>query len=410
MARETSFSARIHMERQSDKNPMPITVDLFLISNDFKDIVPNCEIKHTTVSDHSSVNLQIESQDQKHKRGQGFWKFNNSLLKDEEFVNELRSAIPEKKKEYSYLDDKGLKWDLIKMSIRALTIKYSKRKARNKRNREISLFEELNVIQKDLESNPNISSLKLKLHNIKQELDEITDENTRSSVLRSKARLYERGERNSKYFCNLEKRNYSKKHITQLKTPDNQTITDPVTILNEEKYLNEHLYRSINDVMFHILKANKPGIAIFLDFRKAFDTIEWEFLFKALKTFNFRSDFISWVQTFYGAVQSCVINNGHSSQMFNIERGVRQGCPLSGLLFVLCIEILEQSVKQDSEVLGIQVKGKEIKICQYADDTTCFVRNKTSIDKLLMILDNFGKCSGLKINTEKTEAMWLGSL
>ena len=162
--------------------------------------------------------------------------------------------------------------------------------------------------------------------------------------------------------------------------------------------------------MFHTLKANKPGIAIFLDFRKAFDTIEWELLFKALKTFNFRSNFISWVQTFYGVVQSCVINNGHSSQMFNIERGVRQGCPLSGLLFVLCIEILEQSVKQDSEVLGIQVKGKEIKICQYADDTTCFVRNKTSIDKLLMILDNFGKCSGLKINTEKTEAMWLGSL
>ena len=61
-------------------------------------------------------------------------------------------------------------------------------------------------------------------------------------------------------------------------------------------------------------------------------------------------------------------------------------------------------------MLGIQVKGKEIKIFQYADDTTCFVRNETSIDKLLMILDNFGKCSGLKINTEKTEAIWLSSL
>ena len=96
------------------------------------------------------------------------------------------------------MDDKGLRWDLIKMSVRDLTIKYSRRKARNKRNREISLFEELNVIQKDLENNPNNSSLKLKLHNIKQELDEIADENTRSSILRSKARWYERGERNNK--------------------------------------------------------------------------------------------------------------------------------------------------------------------------------------------------------------------
>ena len=187
-------------------------------------------------------------------------------------------------------------------------------------------------------------------------------------------------------------------------------------IINEDqtgyvkgRFIGENI-RLINDVMFHTLKANKPGIAIFLDFRKAFDTIEWEFLFKALKTFNFGSDFISWVQTFYGVVQSCVINNGHSSQMFSIERGVRQGCPLSCLLFVLCIEILPQSVKQDSEVLGIQVKGKEIEIFQYTDDTTRFVRNKTSIDKLLMILDNFGKCSGLKINTLKTKAMWLGSL
>ena len=75
----------------------------------------------------------------------------------------------------------------------------------------------------------------------------------------------------------------------------------------------------------------------------------------------------------------------------------------------MCIEILAQSIKQDSEVLGIQVKGKEIKICQYADDTTCFVRNKTSIDKLLMILDNFGKCSGLKINTKKQKRFLRGN-
>ena len=63
----------------------------------------------------------------------------------------------------------------------------------DKKNREKYLFEELNVIQRDLESNPNNSSLKLRPHNIKQELDEVADENTRSSILRSKARWYERG-------------------------------------------------------------------------------------------------------------------------------------------------------------------------------------------------------------------------
>ena len=73
---------------------------------------------------------------------------------------------------------------------------------------------------------------------------------------------------------------------------------------------------------------NIPGILIFIDFKKAFDTLEWHYLFYCLKAFNFRPDLINWVKTFYRNIESCVINNGLTSD-FTLARGVRQGDPLS---------------------------------------------------------------------------------
>ena len=110
----------------------------------------------------------------------------------------------------------------------------------------------------------------------------------------------------------------------------------------------------------------------------------------------------------YNEAPSCVINNGHSSSFFRLQRGVRQGCPLSGLLFIIGIEIFARALKSDQSIKGINVETKEIKSTQYADDTTVFVRDEESVEQLLRLLDEFKLISGLEINTFKTEAMWLG--
>jgi len=81
-------------------------------------------------------------------------------------------------------------------------------------------------------------------------------------------------------------------------------------------------------------EKNIPGVAVFLDFEKAFDSIEWNFIHKCLETFNFGSDLRQWIKVFYTNISSCVLNNGHASKHFLLERGVRQGFPLSGILFV----------------------------------------------------------------------------
>ena len=83
--------------------------------------------------------------------------------------------------------------------------------------------------------------------------------------------------------------------------------------------------RSILDIMEFTDKENIPGILIFIDFKKAFDTLEWH----CLKAFNFGPNLIAWVKTFYQNIQSCVINNGMASDYFTLERGVRQGDPTS---------------------------------------------------------------------------------
>ena len=101
---------------------------------------------------------------------------------------------------------------------------------------------------------------------------------------------------------------------------------------------------------------------------------------------------------------------GHGSTFFHhdLQRGVRQGCSLSGMLFVLGIELFARALKNKSFAKGIRVDDHEIKIAQYADDTTVFVRDKESVLELLEFLREFSSLSGLEINTSKTEAMWLG--
>lgn len=79
--------------------------------------------------------------------------------------------------------------------------------------------------------------------------------------------------------------------------------------------------------MSYTEEKNLPGIALFIDFRKAFDIIEWNFLIDTLNNFNFRPDIQNWVKILYNNVTSCILNNGHASEFFVLERGVRQGCP-----------------------------------------------------------------------------------
>ncbi len=100
----------------------------------------------------------------------------------------------------------------------------------------------------------------------------------------------------------------------------------------EDRFLEENT-RLVYDLIKYCKDTKKEGLLLLIDFEKAFDSLEWSYIRKVLATYNFGRDFIKWFKTVYTNAQSCVINNGHYSKFFNLERGCRQGDPWSPYLF-----------------------------------------------------------------------------
>ena len=112
------------------------------------------------------------------------------------------------------------------------------------------------------------------------------------------------------------------------------------------------------------------GIMTAIDFEKAFDSVNCNFLLKSLETFGFGESFISWITVFYKNISSCVTNNGFSTPFFDLKRGVRQGDPLSPSLFIIVLELLAISIRNNDQIRGIMVDGNELKLVVFADDMT----------------------------------------
>ena len=131
-------------------------------------------------------------------------------------------------------------------------------------------------------------------------------------------------------------------------------------------------------------------------------------MFAWLKRFGFGAQFVQWVKTLFKSVQSCIMNNGFSTSYFALERGTRQGGPLSAYLFILAIE--STAYIRDSELVrGILVKDKEIKLDAYADDGRFFLKDLQSLYTILDITEEFGTFSSLKLNLQKSEVCWIGA-
>ena len=177
----------------------------------------------------------------------------------------------------------------------------------------------------------------------------------------------------------------------------------------KERFIGENT-RLVLDIMQYLEEQRKSGLILLADFEKAFDTIEWPYLKKLLNAYNFGDNFIRWFFTLYSDSESCVISSGHFSRFFKLGRGCRQGDPLSPYIFILAIEPLAMALKNNRDIKGITLGNREYKIGQYADDT--FVLMEGDEQSLKLVMDTFSKfyrCSGLKLNIDKTLLAWLGN-
>ena len=168
----------------------------------------------------------------------------------------------------------------------------------------------------------------------------------------------------------------------------------------------------IRDVVFFASRTGVPLAILSLDQEKAFNRVDWGFMRATLGRMGFKYSFLRWASLFYTQVQSAVIASGHISPFFSLSRGVRQGCPLSPLLYVLVAETLAVNIRCNPRIPGLCLPGVPLVVSpvhQYADDTTLILSTDDSIKAVFDIYSLFEKASGSRLNQSKSKGLWLGS-
>ena len=543
-------------------------LDFILMSFGLIDKVKNSDIMPGLKSDHSAPVVSLFTLS--HPKGTGYWKLNCSFLNDIDYVDGIKKVVSDTVL-LNQSANPSLLWDTIKLQIRGFSLRYAARKKRSKNNIIQALEKRLHSLEETLARQYSVET-EQQIAEINEELDKFLEEKTKGAMIRSRCRWYENGEKCTKYFLNLEKRNYNSKNLDRLETQHGTIVMEPQEILNEQKLFYQKLYtttrlepsverkipefldRDIDipkvsedmkadlniDISEHelcnaikttangkapgldglpiefykvfwvdikeyfinsinhsyeqgqlsisqkqgiislipkkdknplhlknwrpltllnadykimaktianriktcihgiintnqtgflknrfigenIIKAlsiieyaeeeNLPALIMFVDYEKAFDSVEWDFVYECLEFFNFSDTIINWVKLLYKNISSCLINNGSLSDFFMPSRGVRQGCPLSPYLFILSAEIFAISIRMNDRIKGISIGDQTSKIDQYADDTfMAFLFDQTSLDEISLTLDKFQQISGLKVNYDKTEILRIGSL
>ena len=161
--------------------------------------------------------------------------------------------------------------------------------------------------------------------------------------------------------------------------------------------------------LINLINKNKESAAfIFYDQEKAFDRMSHSFIIKTLKRYGFGNSFISWVKILFHDIKSFVKVNGFETSEFDVQRGVRQGCGLSSLLYVLVSEVLAIELRNNRKIKGYKYFNKEYKLSQYADDLMTIVTDINSIGEIFDVFKRYEVATNAKINKAKTEALWVG--
>ena len=238
-------------------------LDMFFVSDEMLNSIIDVEIIPGYRTDHNAVTLSLQS---KQKRGNGIWKFNTSHLNDDEYIQSVKTCIAQTLEQYAapvydsnvYNDcknyesiqlviDECLFYETLIMMIRGETVKYCKQKARRKRIAEATFETKIAETEDRLIRSRQQSDVN-ELYRLKNELEEMRRPIIDGLIIRSRVSWHEHGERSSKYFLSLEKRNSNKKEIQYIKDGEN-IISNIADILEKFSELYQSKYRQNDDIM-----------------------------------------------------------------------------------------------------------------------------------------------------------------
>lgn len=164
------------------------------------------------------------------------------------------------------------------------------------------------------------------------------------------------------------------------------------------------------DLFAFATRTGIPGCFVSLDQAKAFDRVEHRYLMAVLRSFGFPMELITRLNLLYRGLTSRLLVNGQLSAPFPVERGIRQGCPLSPLLFVLAIDPLLRRVANSPGIRGFPLPGQaQVKVSAYADDVSLFLRDDSSFTAFSRLYSIYSELSGAQINRGKSKALRFGA-
>ena len=167
----------------------------------------------------------------------------------------------------------------------------------------------------------------------------------------------------------------------------------------------------VRDTLSWVDQRGLPLAVLNLDQEKAFDRVSHRFLARVMGRMGFGPSFVRWVGLAYTDVFSRVVVRGTASRAVWQRGGVRQGCPLSPLLYILVLEPLLVAVRADPGVVGVHLPGgggEALKVTAYADDMSLFLTTSGGFRRVEGILEDYGRASGARVNRGKSSVLFAG--
>ena len=188
------------------------------------------------------------------------------------------------------------------------------------------------------------------------------------------------------------------------------TLDEIISIEQSAVVPNRTIYNNlftIRDLIEYSNKKKIPSYILNFDQEKAFDKVDRNYMFKCLEKMNYPKEYIEFIKIIYRETYSEIQNNGYFSESIKLERGVRQGCPLSFPLYCTQNDVFTNSVNKDENIKGFKLPGRKenIKLSQYADDTSFISTDFSDIPFIFEQFTKYKKATGCTLNIDKTEGL-----
>ena len=208
---------------------------------------------------------------------------------------------------------------------------------------------------------------------------------------------------------NVDVKILSKTLASRLKEVLSKIICSNQTAYVKDRFIGEG-GRLISDILEMTDELKVAGILLTIDFQKAFDSLNHNFIIESCMKFGIPENMINWIKILLKNQESCVINGGTTTKYFTLERGARQGDPIAAYLFIIALEMLFIMIKNNDDIKPLSICESTFLYTAYADDATFFLHDESSVKALFATIKMFSNFSDLRPNLDKCEIAGIGVL